>query len=126
MRILLDTNALIWAFSNPERLSNYAAEKIRDRSNEVLVSVVSIWEIGVKRAKRRLDMPGDLEEMIAEKEFTALPLALRHSLAVESLPPHHHDPFVRMLVAQAQVEGLILVTSDREMHNYPISVLPAI
>ncbi len=126
MRLLLDTNALIWSLARPTRLSDYAAEEIRDRSNDVLVSIVSIWEIGVKRAKRKLDMPGDLEAMVAEKEFDPLPLALSHALAIEALPHWHHDPFDRMLVAQAQVEGLTLVTSDREMQNYPISVLPAI
>jgi PIN domain nuclease of toxin-antitoxin system len=126
VRLLLDTNALIWTFADPERLSDYASEKIRDETNDVLVSVVSIWEIGVKRAKQKLDMPGDLEAMISAKKFDPLPLALRHALAVEALPHRHYDPFDRMLVAQAQVEGLIFVTSDREMQHYPISVLPAV
>jgi PIN domain nuclease of toxin-antitoxin system len=125
VRLLLDTNALIWAFSDPKRLSEYAREKIRDEANDVLVSVVSVWEIGVKRAKQKLDMPGDLEAMISAKKFDPLPLALRHALAIEALPHQHHDPFDRMLIAQAQVDGLTLVTSDREMQHYPISVLSA-
>jgi PIN domain nuclease of toxin-antitoxin system len=126
MRLLLDTNALIWTFADPARLSDYAREKIQDEANDVLVSVVSVWEIGVKRVKQKLDMPGDLEAMISAKKFDPLPLSLSHALAVESLPHQHHDPFDRMLIAQAQVEGLTLVTSDREMRHYPISVLPAI
>jgi PIN domain nuclease of toxin-antitoxin system len=126
VKLLLDTNALIWTFADPERLSDYAREEIRDEANDVLVSVVSIWEIGVKRAKQKLDMPGDLEAMTSAKRFDPLPLALQHALAVEALPQQHRDPFDRMLIAQAQVEGLILVTSDREMQHYPISVLPAI
>jgi len=126
MRLLLDTNALIWAFSDPQRLSEYARETISDGENDVLVSVVSVWEIGVKRAKRKLDMPGDLEAMIATKRFDPLPLTIRHALAVESLPSEHHDPFDRMLIAQAQVDGLTMVTSDRAMRHYPISVLSAI
>jgi PIN domain nuclease of toxin-antitoxin system len=126
VRLLLDTNALIWTFADPKRLSAYAGEKIRDESNEVLVSIVSAWEIGVKRAKGKLDFPGRLDEMISEKRFEPLSLTLSHALAIESLPHQHHDPFDRMLVAQAQVEGLTLVTSDREMRHYPISVLPAI
>jgi PIN domain nuclease of toxin-antitoxin system len=125
VRLLLDTNALIWSFADPARLSDYASEKIRDEANDVLVSVVSIWEIGAKRAKRKLDMPADLEAMISAKKFDPLPLALSHALAVESLPHQHHDPFDRMLIAQTQVEGLTLVTSDREMRRYPISVLSA-
>jgi PIN domain nuclease of toxin-antitoxin system len=125
VRLLLDSDALIWTLSDPARLSAYAAEKIQDKSNDVRVSVVSVWEIGVKRAKGKLNMPGDLEAMLAEKEFDPLPLATSHALAVEALPHQHHDPFDRMLIAQAQVEGLTLVTSDREMRRYPISVLPA-
>lgn len=126
VRLLLDTNALIWAFSAPQRLSEYARETISDEENDVLVSVVSVWEIGVKRAKRRLDIPDNLEAMIAAKRFDPLPLTLRHALAVESLPNEHHDPFDRMLIAQAQLDGLTMVTSDRAMHRYPISVLSAI
>jgi PIN domain nuclease of toxin-antitoxin system len=72
MKLLLDTNALIWAFSDPKRLSSYAVEKIRDEANDVLVSVVSLWEIGVKRAKRKLDMPAT-RGMIAAKRFEPLP-----------------------------------------------------
>jgi PIN domain nuclease of toxin-antitoxin system len=126
VRLLLDTNALIWAFADPKRLSDYATEQIRDEANDVMVSVVSVWEIGVKRAKGKLDFRGELDAMIAEKRFDPLPLTLRHALAIESLPHQHHDPFDRMLVSQAQIERLTLVTSDREMQRYPISVLPAI
>jgi PIN domain nuclease of toxin-antitoxin system len=125
VKLLLDTNALIWTFADPTRFSTYVADTIQDESNEVYVSVVSAWEIGVKRAKGKLDLPGDMEAMVAEKKFTSLPLSMRHGLAVESLPPEHHDPFDRMLVAQAQMEGLTLVTSDRTMRRYPIAVLPA-
>lgn len=126
MRLLLDTNALIWTFGNPTRLSSHAADEIRDEENTVFVSVVSAWEIGVKRAKGKLELPGNLGSMIVEKKFDPLPLTLRHALAVESLPHQHHDPFDRMLVAQAQTDGLTLVTSDREMQRYPVAVMPAI
>ena len=123
--MLLDTNALIWTFADPNRLSDHAAGEIQDASNRVFVSVVSAWEIGVKRAKGRLKLPGNMESMLAEKRFEPLPVTLRHALAVEALPHHHHDPFDRMLVAQAQVEGLTMVTSDREMRNYPVATLSA-
>jgi len=126
VKLLLDTNALIWVFADPARLSEQAADAIRDESNRVFVSVVSAWEIGVKRAKGKLRLPGDLGAMIAAKRFEPLPLTMPHGLAVESLPPEHHDPFDRMLVAQAHVDGLTLVTSDRTMQRYPIAVLPAI
>lgn len=126
VRLLLDTNTLIWALSDPGRLSDYAAEQIRDEANEVFVSAVSAWEIGVRRAKRRLDLPENLKAMMAEKGFEPLPVSFLHAFAVEDLPHEHHDPFHRMLVAQAQVEGLTLVSADREMRHYPISLLPAI
>lgn len=126
MRLLLDTNALIWTLADPDRLSDHAADKIQDESNAVFVSVVSAWEIGVKRAKRKLELPGNLESMIAEKKFDPLPLKLGHALAVELLPHRHHDPFDRMLVAQAQVEDLTIVTSDRTMRRYPVATLPAL
>ncbi len=126
MRLLLDTNALIWALSHPARLSPQASGEIEDRSNEVFVSVVSVWEIGVKKAKSKLDFSGNIESMLAQKEFEPLPLTLRHGLAIEALPHQHHDPFDRMLIAQAQVEKLTLVTSDRMMQRYPVAVLPAV
>jgi PIN domain nuclease of toxin-antitoxin system len=126
VRLLLDTNALIWTLANPKRLSDHAANEIQDKSNRVFVSVVSVWEIGVKRAKKKLELPGNLESMMAKKEFDPLPVTLSHALAVESLPRQHHDPFDRMLVAQAQVEGLTIVTSDRTMRRYPVATLPAI
>ena len=125
MRLLLDTNALIWTLAAPQRLSTRAADEIGDSSNEILISVVSAWEIGLKRAKGKLNLRGDLERTLGEKGFQSLPLTLHHALAVESLPPEHHDPFDRMLVAQAQVEKLTLVTSDRTMRRYPIATLPA-
>ncbi len=126
MRLLLDTNALFWSLVEPERLSRHATDEIEDRSNDVFISVVSAWEIGVKRAKGKLEMPAALGPMLEQKSFEVLPVTLPHALAVESLPPHHHDPFDRILVAQAQIEKLTLVTSDREMRHYPISLLPAI
>ena len=126
MRLLLDTNALFWALVEPKKLSSEAARALEDESNDVFVSVVSAWEIGVKRAKGRLEMPSVLGPMLEETRFEVLPVTLRHALAVEDLPHQHHDPFDRMLVAQAQIEELVLVTSDRAMRLYPIAVMPAI
>ncbi|MGE5281902.1 MAG: type II toxin-antitoxin system VapC family toxin [Chloroflexota bacterium] len=125
MRLLLDTNALIWTLAAPQMLSTRATEEIGDGSNEILVSVISAWEIGLKRAKGKLNLHGDLTRTLDEKSFQSLPLTLDHALAVESLPSVHHDPFDRMLVAQAQVEKLTLVTSDRMLHRYPIATMPA-
>jgi PIN domain nuclease of toxin-antitoxin system len=125
LRLLLDTNALLWALTAPEHLSKTAGDAIRDPANEVFASAVNAWEIGVKRAKGRLKGELDLEPTLAQHGFGVLPVTMAHALAIESLPPQHHDPFDRMLVAQAQVESLVLVTSDRKMSNYAIAVLPA-
>lgn len=125
MRLLLDTNALLWALTDPGRLASSAADAIRQPTNEVYASVVNAWEIGVKRAKGRLRGTLDLEPMLTRHEFKVLPVLMTHALAIESLPPQHHDPFDRMLIAQAKVEELVLVTSDKKMFRYEIAVLPA-
>jgi PIN domain nuclease of toxin-antitoxin system len=126
VRLLLDTNALIWSLTAPHRLSSRAAEAIQAETNEVYVSAISAWEIAMKRSHNRLEVPEDLEAQLDEKRFRRLPVEMRHSHAIEFLPHHHGDPFDRMLVAQAQVEGLTIVTSDREMRRYQVALLPAI
>lgn len=123
--MLLDTNALLWALTDPERFAPSAADAISNPNNDVFASVVNAWEIGVKRAKGRLRGRLDLEPMLDLHDFKILPVTMDHALAIESLPPRHHDPFDRMLVAQTQVENLVLVTSDRKMQYYEIAVLPA-
>ncbi len=125
MRLLLDTNALIWSLAHHERLSPGASSAIEDPGNDVFVSVVSAWEIEIKTAKGKLHQPTDLRAALGAQGFAPLNLEMKHVLAVESLPRHHRDPFDRILVAQAQVEGLTLVTSDREIRHYPVAVLPA-
>jgi len=124
VRLLLDTNALIWTLAAPQRLSAQAAEEIGSGSNEIFVSPVSAMEIGLKRSKGRLSLRGDLAQVMGERGFQPLPLTLDHALAIESLPALHGDPFDRMLVAQAHVEELILVTSNRLLQRYPIATMP--
>jgi PIN domain nuclease of toxin-antitoxin system len=126
VKLLLDTNALIWTLVRPERLAKAAVEAVTSPANPVYVSAISAWEIGMLRAKKGLRLPDDLERQMADKDFSALPLTMGHALAVEALPDFHGDPFDRMLVAQAQVEGLTIVTSDRLMQRYPVSTLAAI
>lgn len=126
MRLLLDTQALIWTVANPGRLSTAAADALKNYDNEVLVSVVSPWEIAIKTALGKLPPIDDLEVQIAEKRFELLPISLSHAAAVASLPHHHRDPFDRMLIAQAQVESVTLVTSDREIRRYPVSIFPSV
>ena len=126
MKLLLDTNPLIWVFAAPEKLSATAREAIRSAENRIFVSVISAWELGVLRRDGRSDTPDDLELQMITEGFDPLPVKMSHAQAVDLLPDLHDDPFDRMLVAQAQVEGLTLVTSDQTMWRYPVATMPAI
>ncbi len=125
MRLLLDTHTMIWVFSAPQRLSAQARNAISAGENEVFVSVISPWEVAIKRSKKRLRAPDDLGDAVEAHRFQLLPVLLRHTKAIDSLPNHHGDPFDRMLVAQAIVDGLTLVTSDRALRRYPVATLLA-
>ncbi len=125
LKLLLDTHTMIWAFSAPHLLSASARDAISAEGNDVFISVISPWEIAIKRSKKRLRAPDDLEDAVEDHRFQLLPVLLRHTKAIGSMANHHGDPFDRMLIAQAQVDGLTLVTSDRQMQRYPIAVLPA-
>ena len=126
MRLLLDTNALLWALLRPSRLGR-ARHAIEDPTNDVLVSIVCAWEIAIKLALGKLSAPpnasGWLPRQLAAKRFTLLPIALEHALAVEHLPPHHRDPFDRLLIAQATIEGLTIVTGDPQFAAYRVPVI---
>lgn len=125
MKLLLDTHVLIWMLLGRDRLSASAAGAIEDAGNEIFVSVISAWEIEIKLAKGKLPLPSNLADALASLRVRHVPVTLDHVLAVESLPRHHRDPFDRMLIAQAQLEGLTLVTSDRQMRGYPVATMPA-
>jgi PIN domain nuclease of toxin-antitoxin system len=125
LKLLLDTHALLWTLLAPGRLSPMAADAIEDAANDVFVSVISAWEIEIKRAKGKLPLPRPLKDALAEQRFKTLPVTLREVLAVESLPRRHLDPFDRMLIAQARLGDMTLVTSDREVRHYPVATLPA-
>jgi PIN domain nuclease of toxin-antitoxin system len=116
---------MIWVFSAPRLLSSQARDAISTEENEVFVSVISPWEVAIKRSKRRLRAPDDLGDAMEAHRFQLLPVLLRHTKAIDSLPNHHGDPFDRMLVAQAIIDKLTLVTSDRAMRRYPVATLPA-
>ena len=125
MRLLLDTQVLIWTLLQPDRLLATTREAIQDEANDVLVSIASPWEIAIKKSLGNLDPPDDLDVQLTEKRIALLPISLRHTGAIESLPHHHGDPFDRMLVAQAQTDGLTIVTSDRRIARYQVAVMRA-
>lgn len=126
MRLLLDTHTLLWTLVAPDRLSENAAQTIAAEESEVFVSIVSPWEMAIAKARGRMDPPDNLEAQLETMRFALLPVSLRHTHVVETLPHHHRDPIDRMLVAQAQVEGLTIVTVDRLLRRYPVSLLPAV
>ena len=125
LRLLLDTHTLVWWLSDVARLTEGARNAIADPRNDIFVSAVTGWEISVKRAKGRMTAPDNLAVMIEERGFIHLPLTFHHAEQAGSLPMHHRDPIDRILVAQAQTEGLILVTRDAFIPLYGIRTMPA-
>ncbi|MBV8541445.1 MAG: type II toxin-antitoxin system VapC family toxin [Pseudonocardiales bacterium] len=124
MRLLLDTNVLIWWLEESPRLGKETREAIAGEF-EVTVSAVSAFEIAAKVAIGKLRTPGDLAAQIAEQEMIELPVTVRHGLAVGQLPMHHRDPFDRLLIAQARCEGFTIVTADRAFTAYDVPIMPA-
>ena len=122
MRILLDTHVLLWWLGDDAQLGPEARLVIADGGNEVFVSAVSIAEIAIKRSQGKLTAPSELLTVLAEEGFQELPLLSSHAAELENLPWHHRDPFDRLLVAQARVEGLTLATHDRHLAQYDVPV----
>ena len=117
---------MLWAVGAPGRLRAASRDAIQDPRSDVLVSAVSVWEAAIKRALGKLQVvPADLLAELEVARFTQLPVTWEHGFAAGELPPHHHDPFDRMLVAQAQLEGLTLVTRDPHFETYGIPTLAA-
>jgi PIN domain nuclease of toxin-antitoxin system len=125
MRLLLDTNALVWWLEGGEELSEAAREAIAAPTSDVAVSAASVWEASIKRAKGRLQAPERLLDWIRKEGFTELPIGYEHASLAGELPPHHADPFDRVLIAQARVEGLTIVTRDAAFEAYGVPLLPA-
>ena len=123
MRLLLDTQALLWWLFDLPQLRASAREAITNPNNQVHVSAVSAIEIATKQAIGKLDAPTDLEQQVADNWFLPLPVTIGHGLAVRDLPLHHRDLFDRLLVAQARCESLTLVTPDRRLSEYDVQVL---
>jgi len=124
LRLLLDTHALLWVLSAPERLPPALRRRIRAGENEVYSSIASAWEIAIKVALKRLDFEVDsLADSLAASGIQALDVDLRHVARVAQLPLHHRDPFDRMLIAQALCESMTLVSRDRSLSKYGVELL---
>ena len=124
-RFLLDSHVLLWWAEEPELLSTESRLALADGRHMVFVSVASIWELGIKQASGKIKLPEDIRTLIKANRFDVLSITAEHALAATTLPPHHRDPFDRMLIAQANIEGLILVTRDESIEKYDVKLLAA-
>jgi PIN domain nuclease of toxin-antitoxin system len=125
MRLLLDTHVLLWAVGMSARLSAATRQTLEAPDNEVYYSAANLWEIAIKSSLRRTDFQVDPERLLTvlpTMDLTELPVTARHAVAVARLPPLHRDPFDRLLIAQSQVEPMILLTNDELLVQYGTSV----
>jgi PIN domain nuclease of toxin-antitoxin system len=127
VRILLDTHVWLWWLSEPENLPPRIRGAIEEGSNEILISVASSWEIAIKYALGKLPLPESPETFVPSRlqreEFRTLHIEHRHALAVASLPPHHRDPFDRLLIAQGQAESIPIATVDSIFQQYDVALI---
>lgn len=122
MKLLLDTHVLLWAAGEPDRLTDQARSLLEDPANQLYFSPVSLWEVAIKSGLGRADFqvdPGSMRRGLIDNGYEELPISGQHAVHIATLPPIHRDPFDRMLVAQAQVEGITLLTVDVLVARYP-------
>lgn len=120
MRLLLDTHAFVWAASQPGRLPEQLRRDLADSANEVLLSAASVWEIAIKRRLGKIVFAPVTERRLSTLRLGSLPIGLDHAEEAGELPDLHRDPFDRMLVAQARVEGLTIATRDPQVRAYDV------
>ena len=121
MKLLLDTHLLLWAAGSPDRLSKTAIKLIDNKSNELVFSAVSIWEVSIKQSLKKANFNVDarlLRRGLLDNGYDELPISSEHAVAIDSLDEIHKDPFDRILIAQAMVEGITLLTSDALIAQY--------
>ena len=126
MRVLLDTHSWLWMVGDASRLRDSSRRLLRDPANDLFLSAASAWEMAIKYATGKLRLPQPpaalITQWMAEVRLGALPILHAHALRAGELPPHHRDPFDRLLIAQAQIEGLTLLTADRAFAKYDVPV----
>ncbi len=123
MDVLLDTHVFLWWLSDDQDLSQKARNVIASSSNSIVVSAATAWEIAIKRRLGKLEFDGDPETEVSEQGFRMLPVRFSHASEVGRLPSFHRDPFDRMLVAQARVENMGLLTVDPMIVRYPANII---
>ena len=123
MSLLLDSHILFWWLADDPRLADGIKKRIADPAERVLISAASVWEIGIKQALGKLETPGSILPAIHEEGFEELSISWQHAELAARLPVHHKDPFDRILIAQAKLEGLTLVTADSHIEAYGVAIL---
>ena len=126
MELLVDTHAVIWFITNDSNLPKKIKAIIEDSGNRCVVSIASLWEIGIKHSLGRLELKSDLEkifEIVEQSGFGILPITPEHILASTKLDLHHRDPFDRIIIAQAIMEKLTIISKDAQFKSYPVKVI---
>ena len=122
MKLLLDTHAALWWLAG-EPVGPEAERAVSDDTNRVLLSAVVVWEVAIKRSLGKLHAPPGFAKTLTDAGATPMAITLEHAAAVEHLPNHHRDPFDRLLVAQARIEGATIVSADRDLRAYDVPVV---
>ncbi|MEI6095410.1 MAG: type II toxin-antitoxin system VapC family toxin [Gammaproteobacteria bacterium] len=125
MSYLLDTHVILWWLSEPQKINEKARNVIRDRSHTIYLSSASFWEMAVKQSIGKLTLPHNLLETLTIEGFKSLPILPQEALGVADLPMIHQDPFDRLIIVQAKLHDLILITADEKIIQYPVSTLKA-
>jgi PIN domain nuclease of toxin-antitoxin system len=125
MQYLLDTHVILWWFTTPEKISTKARKLIKDKSNNIFLSSASFWEMAIKKSLGRLTLPHNLIEAVATESFKILPIMPEESLGVADLPLIHSDPFDRLLIIQAKLNDLVIITHDAKIAEYPVVTIKA-
>ena len=123
MKFLLDTHILLWWLGNEPKLSPQISAVISNPENTIFVSAATVWEMSIKKSLGKLSVPNNLREKLKDNNFTVLDITAEHGLKVTDLPWHHKDPFDKMLVAQAMIEGLTIITVDTKFPLYDVLLL---
>lgn len=125
MKYLLDTHILLWWLIDPNKIKPKARKIISDKTNPIFVSSVSFWEMAIKQSIGRLNLPHNLLETMATESFKILPILPEETLSIADLPLLHSDPFDRLLIMQAKLQDLIIMTRDTQIIEYPVVTLTA-
>jgi len=123
VKLLLDTHAALWLLSADERLSENAERQLTADGNQVLLSAAVVWEVAIKRALGKLIVPDEYVRILLDAGVGPLPVSLDHATAIARLPPHHRDPFDRMLIVQATMEGAAVVSRDAAFQPYGVPLV---